>query len=123
MGKELRVSLAVIGVVLVVFCSLLFLRLRQHDLQPPTMNVGNDLRATGSRSLPPPTPPQPRIVRQPDWTAIGSPLDNPVERPERAHADRPAGTPTIPEAPHDVPGARASDPQSILAEPLVNPRP
>ncbi len=116
MGKELRVSLTVVGIVLLVFCGLLYQRLTRPEPKLPEAAV--KMPPVGEPASPRPSTigSQPTIVRQPPWSDSDSGWYPEVNNPKQFNPASPpsddAGIlrqpeilpPTVPGGPADNPG-------------------
>ncbi|GIW92870.1 MAG: hypothetical protein KatS3mg110_0911 [Pirellulaceae bacterium] len=79
MGKELRVSIGVVGVVLLVFCVLLYQRLTRPEPKLPEASIPLPTNTIRSEPQPPAPSSAPTIVRERSWTAL-DPVQAEAER-------------------------------------------
>jgi|GEM_PF-6394799 len=87
MGKEIRVGLAVVGVLLVLFCGVLLGRLSQTNGGPPDVSIPVGDAPTPAARAPSPGAGRlyPTVVKTPAWNAFDGPA---AENPTRAASDR-----------------------------------
>jgi hypothetical protein len=118
MGKELRVSLSVVGIVLLVFCGLLYQRLRYGNPTLPPAAVERSERTDPLRSLDTGASPKPRttIIRPPSVSPYEDAADGSLVNPK--HRDRPRDTALEQSSPFG--NALRSDPTGRSEPPLLS---
>ncbi len=97
MGKEIRVGLAVVGVLLILFCALLFGRLSQSGQGPPDVSI--PVGEQGPAALTPPTTEplrlHPTVIKNRPWDEVTSPArGNPTHVPPGASGPGPSVSPS-----------------------------